>query len=192
MQSTCQHWIIRPASKVYELISLKSSSSRSAKRPARLVTHKPTLEIDEATVLRRNKTISCSISIIAMSLTLWPGADVNADDEHLGIAEFEIACMPCHGLEGRGDGPLARTLKVVPADLTQIAKSNQGRFPAKKVSEIIDGRATVAAHGARDMPVWGDRYRVATEAGENPKEVELRARAQIDALVQYLEGIQEQ
>lgn len=145
-------------------------------------------------MLSRSRSIIRSVTILGMSLTLqfWPGADAIADDEHLGIAEFEIACMPCHGLEGRGDGPLARTLKVAPADLTQIAKSNHGRFPSKRVSDIIDGRATVAAHGARDMPVWGDRYRVATEAGESPKVVELRARAQIDALVQYLEGIQEQ
>ena len=79
----------------------------------------------------------------------------------------------------------------VPADLTQIAKSNGGIFPSKKVAEIIDGRASVAAHGARDMPVWGDRYRVVTEAGESAAEVEKRARAQISALVEYLETIQE-
>ena len=107
------------------------------------------------------------------------------------MVEFEIACMPCHGAEGRGDGPLAHSLKMPPADLTAIAKVNKGKFPSKKVAEIIDGRAAVAAHGPRDMPVWGDRYRVATEAGESPAEVETRARAQINALVRYLEAIQE-
>ena len=30
--------------------------------------------------------------------------------EHLGFVEFEIACTPCHGVEGRGDGPLASSL----------------------------------------------------------------------------------
>jgi hypothetical protein len=74
---------------------------------------------------------------------------------------------------------------------TRIAKSNQGKFPSKKVAEIIDGRAAVAAHGAKDMPVWGDRYRVATKGGESPKVVEQRARAGINALVRYLEAIQE-
>jgi hypothetical protein len=152
------------------------------------------LDIGEASVASRNNPIIGSVTILATSmiLELGLGGGVMADDEHLGIAEFEIACMPCHGSEGRGDGPLARTLKVAPADLTLIAKSNQGKFPTKKVSELIDGRATVAAHGARDMPVWGDRYRAATEAGENPREIELKARAQINALVRYLEAIQEQ
>jgi hypothetical protein len=78
-----------------------------------------------------------------------------ADDPHLGITEYEIACMSSHGVDGRGDGRLARTLKTAPADLTQIAKSNGGTFPLNKVEEIVDGRAPVAAHGDRDMPVWG-------------------------------------
>jgi hypothetical protein len=44
---------------------------------------------------------------------------------------------------------------------------------------------------ARDMPVWGDRYRVLTDASEGAAEVEERARTQINALVDYLETIQE-
>ena len=113
------------------------------------------------------------------------------EDEHEGITEYEIACMPCHGADGRGNGPLAGTLSRPPADLTQIAKTNGGQFPADKVAEVVDGRAEVAAHGARDMPVWGDRYRAVTEAGEEPATVDERARSQIDALVRYLETIQE-
>ena len=135
-----------------------------------------------------------NVTVLLMALTFQLGLGGNAhsdDDDHLGMVEYEIACMPCHGVEGRGDGPLAHSLKVTPADLTKITKVNRGEFPSKKIAEIIDGRAAVAAHGARDMPVWGDRYRVATEAGENPAEVEARARAQITALVRYLEAIQE-
>ena len=114
-----------------------------------------------------------------------------AEDEHLGITEYEIAYLPCHGLDGRGGGPLARNLQVHPADLTQIAKGNGGIFPAGKVVKIIDGRAAVAGHLTRVMPVWGDRYRKVTEPGESNATVDLRARKQIDALVQYLQSIQE-
>ncbi len=114
-----------------------------------------------------------------------------AQDEHLGITEYEIACMPCHGLEGRGDGPLGASLKVMPKDLTQIARNNNGIFPAGKVAAMIDGRATDAAHGFREMPVWGDRYRKVAEPGESTSTVDSRARMQIDALVRYLEEIQE-
>jgi hypothetical protein len=40
------------------------------------------------------------------------------------------------------------------------------------------------------MPVWGDRYRRAIEANEPPAAIERRARAQIAALVRYIESIQ--
>ena len=132
-----------------------------------------------------------AVLLIALTFAFAVGGTVRADDEHLGIIEYEIACMPCHGVEGRGDGPRAKTLRAPPADLTQITKSNHGKFPLNKVAEMIDGRAMVAAHGSREMPVWGDRYRNAAEAGESPTKVEQRARAQINALVRYLEIIQE-
>jgi hypothetical protein len=70
---------------------------------------------------------------------------------------------------GQGDGRLARSLNIAPADLTRIAKANGGEFPFAKVAEIIDGRAIVAAHGQREMPVWGERYRRAIERDELPR-----------------------
>jgi len=107
--------------------------------------------------------------------------------------EYEIACQPCHGVMGKGDGPKAATLAMPPADLTAIAKRNKGRFPREWITEMIDGRADVAAHGLRDMPVWGDRYRAVTmAAGESREFAEQSARDQITALVDYLESIQEQ
>jgi mono/diheme cytochrome c family protein len=114
-----------------------------------------------------------------------------AEDEHSGITEYELACMPCHGIDGRGDGPRAKDLSKPPADLTRIAKANGGRFPAKTVADIIDGRSAVTGHGPRDMPVWGDRYRVQADESESARFIDRRARGQIAALVRYLESIQE-
>lgn len=127
---------------------------------------------------------------MVLGLQLAGGPDARAQDPHLGITEYEISCMPCHGIDGRGDGPRAKSLKTEPADLTMIAKSHNGEFPVKKLIEIIDGRAIVETHGPRDMPVWGDRYRVSAEANERISEIERRARAQIAALVEYLKTIQ--
>ena len=98
--------------------------------------------------------------LLALAVDVGFARSVLADDPHLGITEYEIACMPCHGVNGRGDGRLAKSLSKPPADLTQIAKSHEGKFPMQEVEEMIDGRAIVAAHGGRDMPVWGDRYRL--------------------------------
>ena len=114
-----------------------------------------------------------------------------ADDEHLGIIEYEVACLSCHGVEGRGDGPMAKSLRTAPADLTKISKANNGKFPVRRITEIIDGRDIVAAHGERAMPVWGNRYRQSTQSEERTSEIELRARRQINALVRYLETMQQ-
>jgi mono/diheme cytochrome c family protein len=72
-----------------------------------------------------------------------------------GRETFIRYCASCHGSEGRGDGPLAASLTKPPADLTQIARQNGGRFDERLVMAAIDGRRAVAPHGTRDMPVWG-------------------------------------
>jgi hypothetical protein len=134
--------------------------------------------------------VSASVLALLLAVPLALSSQTRADDPHLGIIEYEISCMPCHGADGHGDGKLAHTLKNRPADLTQITKSNDGEFPFDKVADIIDGRAIVAAHGQREMPVWGDRYRRPVEANESAAAIERRARAQIAALVRYLKTIQ--
>jgi hypothetical protein len=128
---------------------------------------------------------------LCVALSVCLAAQVIADDPHLGVIEYEISCMPCHGMQGHGDGRLAHALQTRPADLTQIAKTNNGEFPAGKVADIIDGRTIVAMHGPREMPVWGDRYRKAIGPNEPAASIERRARTQIRALVRYLETIQE-
>lgn len=64
-------------------------------------------------------------------------------------------CASCHGPEGRGDGPLAASLKQPPSDLTALAARAGGRYDEAAAMAVIDGRRVVAEHGSRDMPVWG-------------------------------------
>jgi mono/diheme cytochrome c family protein len=65
-------------------------------------------------------------------------------------------CASCHGVEGRGDGPVAESLNVETPDLTLIARRAGGVFPRENVLRIIDGRHIIGAHGLRTMPVWGE------------------------------------
>jgi putative copper export protein/mono/diheme cytochrome c family protein len=44
--------------------------------------------------------------------------DFDGDGIAHGAQLFARACVPCHGADGRGDGPLAHTLRDPPADLT--------------------------------------------------------------------------
>jgi mono/diheme cytochrome c family protein len=77
----------------------------------------------------------------------------------IGKPEYVNSCAVCHGDSGTGDGSIVAPLKIAPGDLTKIQKSNNGVFPFGRVYEVIDGRKTIAAHGSRDMPVWGDRFK---------------------------------
>jgi hypothetical protein len=69
--------------------------------------------------------------------------------------------------------------------LTQIAKRNNGKFPAQHVRDIIEGKDTSAmAHGNREMPVWGPVFHF-VEWDQDLGNVRL------DAITKYLESIQE-
>lgn len=107
--------------------------------------------------------------------------------EELGAAWYERYCSSCHGPEGRGDGPAAAALEPPPSDLTHIAARHEGRFPAGEVIATIDGRGReLAAHGLRDMPVWGLRF------GEGVPEArrDAVALARIRAIVEHLRALQ--
>ncbi len=105
--------------------------------------------------------------------------------------EFRNSCASCHGVGGKGAGFLTKLFKGVnPGDLTQMAKNNEGEFPFDHVFQVIDGRAEVAAHGDRKMPVWGDRYSL--DAGERYEPYDRKAviTGRILELVYYIQSIQ--
>jgi len=104
-----------------------------------------------------------------------------------GRALFETHCAVCHGQGARGDGPLADSLRFRPPDLTRLASRNGGRFDAKLVHRVIDGRAAVKGHGGPDMPVWGDAFKDSREGFS-----ERVVRQRIERIVSYLRSIQKQ
>ena len=112
-----------------------------------------------------------------------------------GKYEFDAHCAACHGLSGKGGGHFVQVLKsgtVVP-NLTELSKKNNGVFPFMRVYETIDGTQSVAAHGTKEMPVWGPRYKA--EAEERTYD-DYRAdsapfvRARILALTEYVYRLQ--
>jgi mono/diheme cytochrome c family protein len=114
------------------------------------------------------------------------GAGLPDGSQINGESVFKTYCASCHGESGRGNGAVAIFLRTRPADLTQIAIRNKGTFPAERVYKMIDGRQVVKPHGESQMPVWGDAFaKSATESDERA------IKAKIDALVEYLESIQE-
>jgi mono/diheme cytochrome c family protein len=102
-----------------------------------------------------------------------------------GSYTYRTYCATCHGEKGKGDGPLAESLRFVPPDLTQMAQRNGGRFPRETVRKIVDGREPIDGHGGPDMPVWGDAFSNA-ETGFDDEKVRLK----IEAVVDHLETLQ--
>lgn len=85
-------------------------------------------------------------------------AAAQAEDFDIGKSEFQASCASCHGADARGKGPVSGQLKTAPADLTMLAKNNNGVFPTNTIYEVIDGMKTIPAHGTREMPIWGERF----------------------------------
>lgn len=133
-----------------------------------------------------------TVYFLSAAMAAGWGAGYAADRPDLGKREYENSCAVCHGLKGKGDGPLAGIIATRVSDLTTLAARNNGVFPLSRVYDSIEGTADVKAHGPRDMPVWGARYRV--QAAEHYVDVDYDARAvvrtRILAIAEYLYRLQ--
>ncbi|MGB8577505.1 MAG: c-type cytochrome [Pseudolabrys sp.] len=111
--------------------------------------------------------------------------------QNLGKNEYQKHCAVCHGVSGKGDGIYADLLKsgTVVANLTELSKKNNGVFPFARVSETIEN-GVPGAHGTKEMPIWGPRYRI--EAGQSlyDEYTEAYVRARILALTEYIYSLQ--
>ncbi len=101
-----------------------------------------------------------------------------------GKEMFTAYCASCHGAGAKGDGPAASALKIPPADLTMLAKNNGGKYPGMKVTSALTGTAELAAHGNKDMPVWGPIF--FRMSGGSSGQVQQR----ISNLNHYIESLQ--
>ncbi|MGD0793416.1 MAG: c-type cytochrome [Terriglobales bacterium] len=74
-----------------------------------------------------------------------------------GASIFRNYCAACHGLDGRGNGPVSKALKRGVPDLTRLSQRNGGAFPAIHVRTTImfGSDDLLPAHGSKEMPIWG-------------------------------------
>jgi mono/diheme cytochrome c family protein len=102
-------------------------------------------------------------------------------------ATYLRACAACHGADGRGGGPVARTLIVPPPDLTRLAAEHGGTFPREHVIAVMAGDRQVPSHGSREMPVWSERFGPPTGA---TAAAAFYARRRLELVADYLEALQ--
>jgi mono/diheme cytochrome c family protein len=106
-------------------------------------------------------------------------------DSLTGRDSYQFYCASCHGSAGKGDGPVASSLKTVPADLTRLARRNGGTFPRQRVVSLVTGAepGPTTAHGSSEMPVWGPVFRFLDPS-------DARVKVRIENVVSYIETLQ--
>jgi mono/diheme cytochrome c family protein len=137
---------------------------------------------------------SRSIALLLVFLVVFAGVTASAQSVKKvsvtptsiasGDEMFKTYCASCHGTDGKGGGPAAAALAKPPANLTELSKRNGGKFPANKVYGSIKGDTSMAAHGSREMPVWGSMFQSLSHGDQG--QVQLR----ISNLTSYIESIQ--
>jgi mono/diheme cytochrome c family protein len=109
---------------------------------------------------------------------------VNKTQATSGKQMYVNYCAPCHGVDGRGNGPVAAALKTPPTDLTVLSKNNHGKFPDTHIVSVLQNGSNIPSHGTADMPVWGPILAKMNQT--NPQDRLLR----VSNLSRYLETLQ--
>jgi len=109
---------------------------------------------------------------------------VNKTAATSGKQMYASYCAPCHGVDGRGQGPVASALKTPPTDLTVLSKNNRVKLPDTHIYAVLQNGVEIPSHGSTEMPIWGPILGK-MDVG-NPQERMLR----ISNLSRYLETIQ--
>lgn len=75
-------------------------------------------------MLESRKTLFVA-AVVVVALTVYGSAGASfpspagrAQQAASGAEVYQVNCEPCHGSEGKGDGPAARFLEAMPRDLT--------------------------------------------------------------------------
>ncbi len=144
--------------------------------------------------MRARKNIWIVIAaVFALAVMSWAQKEATKEIKHVPIKPTSAAsgeemyktyCAVCHGTDARGNGPAAEALKVPPTDLTVLSQKNGGKYPAMRVAAIIRGEEVLAAHGSKDMPIWGHLFW--SMSGGHEAEVQQR----VANLNKYLESLQ--
>ena len=130
-------------------------------------------------------TLAAGLFVLALSLSSplpSVGAQGKDKNEH-GRKLFAQYCASCHGVDGKGNGPAAASLKNKLMDLTLLEKRD-GKFNAVHIQNIIEGEKEMLGHGNKDMPVWGTYFR--------NKRGSTYSFMNVNALTRYLKSIQQQ
>jgi mono/diheme cytochrome c family protein len=103
-----------------------------------------------------------------------------------GEEMYRMYCAVCHGIDGKGGGPVTPALRDQVPDLTTLSQSHGGKYPAQYVVNVLrfGAEKDFRAHGNQDMPIWGRVF------ASTPKSDKSTVTRRITDLTQYLGTLQ--
>ena len=117
-------------------------------------------------------TINAVALLILITVTI-PEVSANPPPAFEGRRLYVSYCQLCHGTDGKGDGQLAKAMKISPADLTTTVRSRSDTILTKIITG--EGRQTITGR---------DRHNILSDAMPEWKDV--FSESQIKALIAYL------
>jgi mono/diheme cytochrome c family protein len=123
-------------------------------------------------------TLACSSQTTKSPAT---SAQDQSETRAEGLRIYQHYCAACHGVDARGHGSAAVSLKRTLPDLTLISQKNGGKFPFQRTRDLIEGKKPTHSDL---MPLWGPVFHE-IESDQDWGEVRL------DAITRYIESIQQ-
>lgn len=132
--------------------------------------------------MKTRKTLALCLGMVLLSAA----SGARSGEAEKGADLYLRYCGSCHGVAGKGDGPVAKHLTIRPPDLTQLRKKNKDVFPLDRVMSAIDGTRAVRTHGESKMPVWGEVFEKFDHAAKDPA----KAQAKVKAIAEHISSLQ--
>ena len=128
--------------------------------------------------------------LMAIGFAMLHAVPAVSQSAERGTEYYMQHCATCHGLDARGNGPMAGVLLVQPSDLTTLNARNDGVFPTIRVVMRIDGRDPLVSHGS-SMPVYGQFFEQGADVAiKAPSGQPILTSEPIVDLVAYLQSLQ--
>ena len=119
------------------------------------------------------KNIIHTITLLTLIAVIVPEVSAGPPAAYEGRRLYVSYCQLCHGADGKGNGPLAKAMKINPSDLTTTVRSRSDTILMKIITG--EGRPTITGR---------DRHNLLSEA--MPEWKDIFSESQVRAMIAYL------
>ena len=119
------------------------------------------------------KNIIHAMIFVTLIVVIAPDVSAGPATAYEGRRLYVSYCQLCHGTDGKGNGPLAKAMKISPSDLTTTVRSRSDTILMKIITG--EGQPTITGR---------DRHNLLSEA--MPEWKDIFSESQVRSLIAYL------